>query len=104
MSNTHRLHTEQWCVRSGFGPSHFLHLLTLLLLPEADDPIFEVEFEPVKVLVSEPEGRFHPQYSGHKGDFGSCVDHRISFSVDIGLWGDFCSALGEGYPGGTFDA
>lgn len=104
MSNTHRLHTEQWCVRSGLGPSHFLHFLTLLFTPdpEAADPIFEVE--PVNVLTSEPEGRLKPQYSGHKGDLGSCVDHLISFSVDIGLWGDFCRARGEGYPGGTFAA
>lgn len=32
------------------------------------------------------------------------MSHLISRSVDIGRSGDFCSALGEGYPGGTVDA
>jgi hypothetical protein len=32
------------------------------------------------------------------------VSHLISKTVDIGRSGDFCNALGEGYPGGTVEA
>lgn len=99
MSKTHRLHTEQWCVRSGLGPSHFLHRLTLLF--PADPALTASPVSGALISCTAVDGRLHPQYSGHCGDLASCVSHRISRSVDIGPFGFLAKALGDGYPGGT---